>query len=169
MKLTLILIIIGVILISIVAIAQTQTGRTAPNYDLKNDCYTIKEVHESIEPILEGKKEICNVSCTCGKNCAIVNVWSDKRIAVPYYVNKTICKQKVNQVDMLLEAYNCDTINGSVVCDSCYDGNCDGICSPLGGETCCKINLDGSTICKNGVVEWKEAQILPVNKLSVTK
>lgn len=84
---------------------------------------------------------------------------------------ETICKETVGingkDVDFSLQGYNCKNTTGEVICDSCIDGNCDGTCSPNGGETCCKVSKN-AVVCKNGVGTWKErSSAIPVNKLEV--
>ena len=72
--------------------------------------------------------------------------------------------------DFALQNYNCKKDGLVIVCDSCLDGNCDGVCSSNGGETCAKINSDGSITFKNSVIEWNDkSDIIPVTKLEVSK
>lgn len=85
--------------------------------------------------------------------------------------NKEVCNETVNiagqTIDFKLQGYNCKNNTGEVICDSCSDGNCDGICSPNGGETCCKVYKNEVT-CKNSVINWTErTHALPVKPLGV--
>jgi len=61
-------------------------------------------------------------------------------------------------IDFQKQGYNCSFNGGIFICDSCSDGNCDGVCDQNGGETCCKV-FDGKTICKNSMTEWVETDI----------
>jgi hypothetical protein len=79
------------------------------------------------------------------------------------------CTVKVNiadkEVTPILQGYACSDKTGEIICDSCSDGNCDGTCSPNGGETCCRI-VSGVVTCKNSVVSWTEkSALLPVEAL----
>lgn len=83
--------------------------------------------------------------------------------------NKTTCKEKIiindEDVDFKLQGYNCKEISGEIICDSTIDGNGDGVCSPGGGETCCKVK-DNEVTCKNSAVSWNDkSSPLPVLKL----
>lgn len=66
--------------------------------------------------------------------------------------------------------YNCsiDFSGDFAVCDSCLDGNCDGICDPNGGESCVKIESSGIVKYKNSGFEYSN-KLLPVKKLEVAK
>ncbi len=81
------------------------------------------------------------------------------------------CKQDLlintKRVSYELQGYNCKETEGEIICDSCVDGNCDGICDVNGGETCCKVDENMIT-CKNSVVGWEnKSGVLPVSKLEV--
>jgi hypothetical protein len=71
--------------------------------------------------------------------------------------NKEVCNETVKigtkDIDFKLQGYNCKNTTGEVICDSCVDGNCDGICATNGGETCAKIN-GGIVQYKNSVISW---------------
>ena len=90
-----------------------------------------------------------------------------KEILVPYVVKE--CNPYVvvgeKQLNYSKQDFNCSNdVKDCVVCDSCLDGNCDGICDIRGGETCYK-NCNGTEIYKNSVVIWKSTSI-PVEKMS---
>jgi len=88
---------------------------------------------------------------------------------VPHDDYVLYCKQDLlineKQVSYELQGYECSETDGVIICDSCTDGNCDGVCSPNGGETCCRFK-DGVKACKNSVVGWDgTTNVLPVERL----
>lgn len=64
-------------------------------------------------------------------------------------------KYKDTTIDYKLQDYNCLPVSDGIICDSCVDGNCDGLCSLNGGETCIKLSGSG-IIQKNNAVDWSD-------------
>ena len=64
-------------------------------------------------------------------------------------------------IQLNTENYRCSAVDDGkiyVTCDSIYDGNGDGICSP--GESCVQFGIVGNTVVRyerNSDVEWKES------------
>ena len=91
---------------------------------------------------------------------------------VPHDNYVLYCEQDLlideKQISYELQGYECDYDDDdetTIICDSCTDGNCDGVCSANGGETCCKVE-NGRITCKNSVVSWEEnGDALPVERL----
>jgi len=89
---------------------------------------------------------------------------------VPYsrieeYDCETLLKIGTKDINPLVQNFNCSGEN-IVYCDSCLDGNCDGVCDSRGGESCCMIDEKGNVVCKNSVVEWKPT-IISVERIKI--
>ena len=126
--------------------------------------YNITETH------LE--KQYYNYSCNKTIQNGTKNVTKNYTIVVCYpYV---LVKDKY-VVDYINESFNCTAISDELVqCDSCFDGNCDGVCDPRGGETCALID---DTVkpgkppkYKNSVIGWDVTSgRIPLHQLLVVK
>jgi len=84
-----------------------------------------------------------------------------------YTVKKCLPYLLINKqnTDYTKQGYNCNRVGDDIICDSCIDGNCDGICDPNGGETCVKIDSKGKIMSKNSQVKWTKDMKIPLNKL----
>lgn len=146
------IIILLIICISAAAVySQLSTSDYKKECTLINDDYTLKEPQYTYEIINwpNGTKE--NRTTLTGYKDVLVRR------------DRKVCNETVGiagrQVDFKLQGYNCKNSTNTfyqmqgVFCDSCIDGNCDGICTS--GETCCLIK-DGFATCKNSIKTWNQ-------------
>ena len=93
--------------------------------------------------------------------CSIITKKNGTKI-VTKYENVTTCYEVAEVNGKLLnytpQNFNCSNSTketDTIICDSCWDGNCDGVCNPNGGETCAYFT-DTVVKYKNSVVSWDD-------------
>jgi len=158
------------LLIILAALMLTITVYTASSQlstsDYKKTCLSVNDDYWTKEAVYENKTVF---NATTGKNDIITIFKEYKDVLVKR--NKEVCNETVTiankDVDFKLQGYNCKNMTGEVICDSCSDGNCDGICAVNGGETCIRIK-DDVVQYKNSVVSWDDkSALIPVKPLVV--
>jgi len=151
------------LLLSVIVVAQiAQTGVSITSLKLiKTDVVT--EECEDVTTLkadklithLNGTKEQTYIE-VINKECHNVTTYKDHRISADGV-----------KTDYRKQGYECSIVGDSIICDSCIDGNCDGVCDPNGGETCVKIRKTDITH-KNSVVSWSgDSGLIPVSELEV--
>jgi len=123
------------------------------------NCKTYIEYYNVTEPIYETKqiydeKNDTYYDLISIKDYKIVTLNRTYEVCEPYL------KVTDKTVDYKKQGFNCKQDGKEIICDSCTDGNCDGICDPRGGETCCKVDAKGNIICKNSIEEWTETEVI---------
>jgi len=155
-------------------------NETIPNYVNISICknYTIL-VNCTNETLVNGTVVVeCDNATTV--LCHIETIQNGTKVITK---NKTIeeCTPFVEIKDKYLinftaEDFNCSNVYGvdAVQCDSCKDGNCDGVCNLNGGETCAWIDKDvkpgKAPKYKNSVIPWDvQSGVISVQPLLVVK
>jgi len=145
---------------------------TVPNYINETICYNVTIKFNCTNETLPNGTIIINATClnkteTICYNITIQN--GTKNITKNYTIQ--VCNPLISIKDKYIinytaEDFNCTMIEDQdlVQCDSCKDGNCNGICEPAGGEMCALIddsvkpnNLEGprkDPKYKNSVIPW---------------
>jgi len=153
-----VLLVAGSILISS-DIFSSQTKETA----IDKNCYTITDSTTYLVGELTLKDTPTEKD---PNNKTTVIIYKNITQYVTYTKCKPFLETSMGVVDYSMQGYNCKNASGEVICDSCTDGNCDGICAANGGESCCKL-IDNYFMCKNSRTDWNTETKLSISKLTV--
>lgn len=141
-----------------------------PEIQVMNKMDVVKRCHVEIikEEIKEPVYTTTTVEYYHNDTTAIIKSFVGYDVSI-VETEVSVCKEYINynteDTDFLLQKYNCKKEKNEIICDSCIDGDCNGVCFVNGGETCCKPEKD---ICKNSIVPWENNKIF-VDRLKVSK